>query len=351
MGRMVDARKRARRKGSASSSQTRGSKKPKAPSVPAEETPADTPPGTDAPAAAAPGTDAPAKLKPGTRAAGSSKPRAKSRAAAPAGAKPGTDGPAGSTPGTDRTAPEVSPRFAGTTDREPDAGQSAADDEVSTSIRPERPLSLPSSGLAEEILAQAEQRDDKTSGEQSPAAEPSTAALERGGSVSFLASAGDRERGTEETASEHLVTFLLDSEEYGIDVSLVQEIIRVSEITPVPRSPDSIKGVSNLRGKIIPVIDLKRKLSLGHTDSTGRRARVVVVRLRGRLIGLLVDGASQVLKVPETLIEAAPEEAMEINTHFIRGVAKLEERLIVLISLEEILAVELRATTKTKGVS
>ncbi len=111
-----------------------------------------------------------------------------------------------------------------------------------------------------------------------------------------------------------------------MDVKLVQEIIRVAAITPVPRAPEFIKGVINLRGRIIPVVDLRRKLGLGDVDEASRRARVVVVRLRDRLIGVLVDGASQVLKVPVSVVEAAPEEVLSIEHTFIRGVAKLGEK-------------------------
>ena len=142
-------------------------------------------------------------------------------------------------------------------------------------------------------------------------------------------------------ATEHLATFLLDREEYGVDVRLVQEIIRVTEITPVPRAPQSIKGVINLRGRVIPVVDLKRKLGLGSV-APDRRARIVVVKLRERLVGLLVDAASQVLKVPVSTIEPAPEAVVEIDADFIRGVAKLPDRLIILMDLHKILSVELR---------
>jgi purine-binding chemotaxis protein CheW len=122
----------------------------------------------------------------------------------------------------------------------------------------------------------------------------------------------------------------------------VQEIIRVVEITQVPRAPDFIKGVINLRGRIIPVIDLKRKLGLGEV-ALERQTRVVVIRLRERLVGLLVDGASQVLKVPVSTIEAAPEEVVEIDANYIRGVAKLEKRLIILVDLPKILGLDREA--------
>lgn len=209
---------------------------------------------------------------------------------------------------------------------------------------PSRRLSLPSSGLAEDILAFAEQ----DAGGFAPAAgseqalAPAPAPAPRTHNISFFAAPMREERQAVE-ASEHLATFFLANEEYGVDVRLVQEIIRVSEITPVPRAPGFIKGVISLRGRIIPVVDLKRKLNLGEVDVKGRAARIAVVKVRERLIGLLVDGASQVLRIPLTRIEPAPEEVVEIDANYIRGVAKLEERLIILMDLPKILALELKA--------
>ena len=202
-------------------------------------------------------------------------------------------------------------------------------------------VSLPSSGLAADILALA----DAGALEPAPAApvvapaEPHGAA--RAHNISFFATAAREERKAAE-ATEHLATFFLAREEYGVDVKLVQEIIRVSEITQVPRAPEFIKGVINLRGRIIPVVDLKRKLDLGEVDEKARTARIVVVKVRERLVGLLVDGASQVLKVPVATIEAAPDEVVEIDANFIRGVAKLAQRLIILMDLPKVLALELR---------
>jgi purine-binding chemotaxis protein CheW len=171
-----------------------------------------------------------------------------------------------------------------------------------------------------------------------PAAE--TAPAPRAHNISFFAAPQREERKAAE-ATEHLATFFLGREEYGVDVRLVQEIIRVPEITQVPRAPEFIEGVINLRGRIIPVVDLRKKLRLGRVERV-RQARIVVVKLRERLIGLLVDGASQVLKVPVSSIEAAPDEVLEIDTQAIRGVAKLKDRLIILMDLGRILSLELR---------
>jgi purine-binding chemotaxis protein CheW len=206
-------------------------------------------------------------------------------------------------------------------------------------------ISLPSSGLAADILGPAESglvAEEPESGlVPAPALEAEDRGAQRVHNISFFAAPAREEKAAAE-AQEHLVTFFLTGEEYGVDVRLVQEIIRVVEITHVPRAPEFIKGVINLRGRIIPVIDLKKKLDLGEVD-VQRQTRVVVIRLRDRLIGLLVDGASQVLKVPVSTIEAAPEEVVEIDANYIRGVAKLDKRLIILVDLPKILGMEREA--------
>jgi purine-binding chemotaxis protein CheW len=212
-------------------------------------------------------------------------------------------------------------------------------------------LTLPSSGLASDILALAAATPLAPLPERAaapaapePAGEP---AGPRSHNISFFGSQTREERKAVE-ATEHLATFFLGGEEYGVDVRLVQEIIRLSEITQVPRAPQFVKGVINLRGRIIPVIDLKRKLALGEVEPT-KQARIVVVKVRERLMGLLVDGASQVLKVPVSVIEAAPDEVVEIDASYIRGVAKLEKRLIILVDLQKVLAVELREGQRDPG--
>ncbi|HEY7511206.1 MAG TPA: chemotaxis protein CheW [Vicinamibacteria bacterium] len=206
-------------------------------------------------------------------------------------------------------------------------------------------LTLPSSGLASDILALAATAPlaplpaAAAPAAAAPAPEPAAAPV-RSHNISFFGSQSREEKKAVE-ATEHLATFFLAGEEYGVDVRLVQEIIRLAEITQVPRAPQFVKGVINLRGRIIPVIDLKRKLGLGAVEPS-REARIVVVRVRERLMGLLVDGASQVLKVPVSLIEAAPDEVVEIDASYIRGVAKLETRLIILVDLPKVLSAELR---------
>lgn len=210
-------------------------------------------------------------------------------------------------------------------------------------------VALPASGLASEILAREELAGlGESEPGAAPAEPPPDAAAPTGDNLSFFSASAREEKTAVAEATEHLATFYLSNEEYGLPVRLVQEIIRVTEITQVPRAPDFIKGVINLRGRIIPVVDLRRKLKLGDVE-IGRQSRIVVVKMDDRLIGLLVDGASQVLRVPVSSIEAAPEEVVEIEEQFIRGVAKLEKRLIILIDLSQVLARELRAV-ESQGI-
>jgi purine-binding chemotaxis protein CheW len=203
-------------------------------------------------------------------------------------------------------------------------------------------IALPASGLAEDILRQLG---------DAPAASPAAPALKASGlaeevlgreqTLSFFSAPAQAQRAAAE-ATEHLASFFLAREEYGVDVRQVQEIRRVAEITSVPRAPEFVRGVINLRGRILPVLDLRRRLGLGEVE-VGRASRIVVVRLKERLLGLLVDGASQVLKVPLSRIEAAPEEVVQKGGDYIRGVAKLDDRLIILVDLERLLASELAA--------
>jgi purine-binding chemotaxis protein CheW len=205
-------------------------------------------------------------------------------------------------------------------------------------------IELPASGLAEEILSRAEASAVPLVG-AAPGVEPSATEDQApeprdAHSLSFFAAPAQEQRAAVE-ATEHLATFFLDREEYGVDVRQVQEIRRVTEITTVPRAPDFVRGVINLRGRILPVLDLKRKLGLGDV-ALGRATRIMVVRVRERRLGLLVDGASKVLKVPVSRIEPPPEEVVDKGGDYIRGVAKLDDRLIILIDLERALAQELR---------
>ena len=136
-----------------------------------------------------------------------------------------------------------------------------------------------------------------------------------------------------------LVSFHVVDEEFGVDILKVQEIIRTVQITQVPNSPDYIDGVINLRGRIIPIVDLRRKLGYDKKISD-HNTRIIVVDLKAKTIGFVVDSVSEVLRIPKNITENPPELIACVNTRYITSVAKLEDRLIMLLDLDKILSVE-----------
>ncbi len=134
----------------------------------------------------------------------------------------------------------------------------------------------------------------------------------------------------------HLLTFALDREEYGIPVTQVREVIRVHDITRVPQVPAHIRGVTNLRGRILAVVEIRTRLGLPEAVVTPS-SRVVVVDVRGRTLGLLVDRVSQVTKVPADSVTPPPEEVVTAETDFLTGVARWDSRLIMLLDLDKVL--------------
>jgi len=134
----------------------------------------------------------------------------------------------------------------------------------------------------------------------------------------------------------HLLTFTLDREEFGIPVTQVREVIRVSDITRVPQAPAHVRGVANLRGRILAVVEFRSRLGLPAAELTPR-SRVVVVEVRERVLGLLVDAVSQVTKVPEASVAPAPDEVVSTEATYVTGVARWQSRLIILLDLEKAL--------------
>jgi purine-binding chemotaxis protein CheW len=130
-----------------------------------------------------------------------------------------------------------------------------------------------------------------------------------------------------------IVVFELGAERYGVDIATVYEIIRHQPIIAVPRAPAFVEGIINLRGRIIPVVDLRARLGLATSDVT-KETRIVVAETAGTRVGLIVDGVSEVLIVPAGAIEPTPEVAVGDEATYLRGIAKLGERLIILLALE-----------------
>ena len=134
-----------------------------------------------------------------------------------------------------------------------------------------------------------------------------------------------------------LVSFKIGEEEFGVDILSVQEINRMSLITKVPNTPHFIEGVINLRGRIIPVLDLRVKLGLLKLEHN-KNTRIVVVELKGQTIGFIVDEVSEVLRIPKNITEPPPAMVGGIDSEYITSIGKLEDRLLILLDLEKILS-------------
>jgi len=135
----------------------------------------------------------------------------------------------------------------------------------------------------------------------------------------------------------HIVGFQVGRETYGVPITSLHEIVRVPEITAVPDAPDYLEGVINLRGKIVSVMDLRKRF--GDANATiGKQNRILVVEHQGRLAGLIVDSASEVLKVPVEDVDAPPAVFQEGGLNCVTGLGKVKGRLVVLLDMSKLLA-------------
>ena len=137
------------------------------------------------------------------------------------------------------------------------------------------------------------------------------------------------------------ISFSVGEEEYGLELLRVKEVIRVREITWLPRAPSFVKGIINLRGDVIPIVDLRDKFGLPPREAT-TATRVIVVEVEGRLMGMVVDSASQVVRIPADQIDPPPPVIGGISQDFITGVGKLDDTLIILLSVDAVLTREER---------
>lgn len=148
------------------------------------------------------------------------------------------------------------------------------------------------------------------------------------------------------------LTFTLDNEQYGIGILKIKEIIGMIPITPVPRTPEYVKGVINLRGKVIPVIDLRQRFSIGVVDSTDRTCIIVVEveSLSGTvMMGILVDSVSEVLNIKGEEIEHTPTFGTKVDTDYILGMAKMDGGVKILLDIDRVLSAgEVRELEKMK---
>jgi purine-binding chemotaxis protein CheW len=138
-----------------------------------------------------------------------------------------------------------------------------------------------------------------------------------------------------------LVSFKIGAEEFGVDILKVQEINKMTSITKVPNAPDFVEGVINLRGRVIPIIDLRTRLGLEKIEHT-KDTRIIVVELDGKTVGFIVDAVNEVLRIPAGITEKPPELVAGIESDYITAVGKLEDRLLILLDLDKVLKGDLK---------
>ncbi|MCK6439408.1 MAG: chemotaxis protein CheW [Planctomycetes bacterium] len=140
-----------------------------------------------------------------------------------------------------------------------------------------------------------------------------------------------------------LVTFRLSDEEFGVDIHALQEIIRMMPVTRVPKAPSFVEGVVNLRGQVIPIIDLRKRIGMDAGDKNDKATRIIVVQLEKKTVGFIVDSVGEVKRIPSRVVEPPPPIVAGIESEYIRGVGKLDDRLLILLDLNKLLSEDERA--------
>ena len=142
-----------------------------------------------------------------------------------------------------------------------------------------------------------------------------------------------------EDPTQRWVTFHMDNETYGINVTQVREVLRITEIAPVPGAPDYVLGIINLRGNVVTVMDTRKRFglrSVENTDST----RIVIIEVEGQEVGILVDSVAEVIDIRQSAVEAAPNIGNDDASRYIQGVSSIEGQLLILVDLNRLLTDE-----------
>jgi purine-binding chemotaxis protein CheW len=146
--------------------------------------------------------------------------------------------------------------------------------------------------------------------------------------------------------AEEFLTFTLGDEEYAIDILKVQEIRGYETPTAIAHAPAFIKGVVNLRGTIVPIVDLRIKFDVGAAEYTPFTV-VIILNVGGRVVGMVVDSVSEVVALPAEQVRAAPEFSSSVDTRYIRGLASLDERMLIVVDIETLMLSADMALTNT----
>ncbi len=142
-----------------------------------------------------------------------------------------------------------------------------------------------------------------------------------------------------------LVVFQLIDEEYGIEIGKVQEIVNLVKITRMPKAPAFVEGIINLRGGVVPIIDIKKRFDLT-TKEHDEKTRIMVVLIEGQAMGMIVDSVSEVLRLPKKDIEPPPPIMGDISSDYIKGVGKVGDRIVTLLDLDKVLSIEIEPELK-----
>ncbi len=134
-----------------------------------------------------------------------------------------------------------------------------------------------------------------------------------------------------------LVVFELNEESFAVDISWVESIIKLQPIIHLPQAPDFVEGITHLRGKVLPIMDMRKRFDLA-SRAVNKNNRIIVVNIEGKDIGMIVDGVSEVLTISEMSIEPAPRITSKVDSAYVKGVIKQGERLVILLNLAKILS-------------
>ena len=148
-----------------------------------------------------------------------------------------------------------------------------------------------------------------------------------------------------------IVAFFLENEEFAVEIGKVREVLKLIRITPLPRSYNYIEGVINLRGDIIPVVDLRKRFGLNAEIKRDDSSRIIIVELDDNDIGLIVDSVTEVVRISQDLIQLPPSNVAGARTDLIQGVGKINDRLLIILNLEKILATEDQITLEEVTLS
>lgn len=141
-------------------------------------------------------------------------------------------------------------------------------------------------------------------------------------------------------ATKQLILFKIAGEYFGVDIGIVKEIVPYQDITPVPDAYDFVEGIINLRGKIVTTVDMRKRLQVAKTMPREKTTRIIILELDGKLMGLIVDMASEIIRIASETINPPPELISEAGAGYITGVVKHNDRLIVLLDLRRVLSAQ-----------